>query len=189
MWILSYPADDEKLGHDLTALLKEIRLNCFGGKHLAVVASDLEYMKNDEILQECIRILSLFGRNERYYNLDVIASGYSDHIDPEAEWKALEESVEDPVPYIQDPQSLYRDYYPSVHSRIVSKLEQLIRAIVMQLTLGGHSDPSGDLKTSNFPFYEFIRLDGEEFATLDYPRSVEILKVNSDNWGNFLFLN
>ena len=46
----------------------------------------------------------------RYYNLDVVAGGGHGPIGPQAQWEALEASVEDPVPYLGDPESLYRDY-------------------------------------------------------------------------------
>ena len=93
---------------------------------------EFKFITTDKELRECIRILSLFGKLGRYYNLDIVAGSPDNPIDPTKEWKALESSIEDPMPYINDAEAMYRDYYPRVHARLITKLERLVRAIALQ---------------------------------------------------------
>ena len=111
-----------------------------------------------------------------------MASANKPSIDPKDEWQTLETTVEDPTPYLDDFEALHRDYYPRVHSRLIGKMERLVQAIVMQFTLGGHADPLGEMKSLVIVYSEFLKLQDSEFGTVDYRRSVEILKQDQDNW-------
>lgn len=172
----------KSLGHDLTGLLAVICTKHYGGTQRTPVRSDLEFVTNDAVFSDCVRILSLFGRMGRYYNLNVVAGADHAPIDPKGEWQALESRVEDPVPYLVDRESLYRDYYPRVHRRLISRMERLVRAIAMQFTLGGHAYPGGEIRRLASVFEEFRNLQDAEFGTVDYRRSVEILKRDEDHW-------
>ena len=172
----------KSLGHDLETLLKRICTQSFGGTHRPLVADDFQFITNDNTLKECIRILSLFGQQGRYYNLDIVAGVKQPPIDPRSEWQKLEASVEDPVPYLNDPESMYRDYFPRVHSLLIGKMERLIRAIAIQFTLGGHADASGEMSSLSILCSDFSKLRDDEFGTIDYRRSVEILKQDQDTW-------
>lgn len=168
------------LGHDLEKLLDEILSKYFGGLHRPIVKHDFAFISEQSSLRESVRILSLFGKKGRYYNLDIVAGDDIEPIDPTDEWKALEQSLEDPVPYIQEPERLYRDYYPKVNSLLIAGLERLIRAIAMQFTLGDHNDPYREIKPLSIVYKDFLTLRDSEFGTIDYRRSVEILKVEQD---------
>jgi hypothetical protein len=61
------------LGHDLTDLLAKITNEFYGGRSRPFVQAEYDYITTDTELTECVRILSLFGRFGRYYNLDVVA--------------------------------------------------------------------------------------------------------------------
>ena len=172
----------QSLGHDLVSLLATIRTEHYGGTERSLVREDLEFITTDTVLDDCIRILSLFGRMGRYYNLDVVAGAGHGPMDPKAEWEALEVSVENPVPYLGDPESLYRDYYPRVNSKLIGRMERLVRAIAMQFTLGGHVDPGGEIRRLAGCYTDFRNLRDDEFGTVDYRRSVEILKRDDDQW-------
>ena len=172
----------QSLGHDLTGLLEVIRTKHYGGTERPLLQRDLEFIRTDTVLNDCVRILSLFGRMGRYYNLDVVAGTDHEPIDPKGEWEALESRVEDPVPHLDDLESLYRDYYPRVHSLLISRMERLVRAIAMQFTLGGHADATGEMRRLASVYTEFRNLQDDEFGTVDYRRSVEILKRHEDHW-------
>ena len=180
----AYPdrAAMKSLGHDLESLVETIRTEHFGGTQRPLVQEDLEFITTDPVLNDCVRILSLFGRMGRYYNLDVVAGAGHGPIDPKAKWEALECRVEDPVPYLGDLESLYRDYYTRVNSRLIGRMERLVRAIAMQFTLGEHADPGGEIRRLAGSYTEFRNLRDDEFGTIDYRRSVEILKRNDDRW-------
>ena len=180
----TYPdrATMKSLGHDLESLLETICAKHFGGAQRALVQQDLAFIKTDPVLNDCVRILSLFGKTGRYYNLDVVAGADHRPMDPKGEWEALESRVEDPIPYLGNLQRLHRDYYPRVNSALIAKMERLVRAISMQFTLGEHADPGGELRRLSVVYQEFRNLRDDQFGTVDYRRSVEILRVDADQW-------
>lgn len=177
----SYP-DTKSLGHNLEKLLAKICKEHFGGTDRPLLEQDLTFIRTDPVLKECVRILSLFGMKGRYYNLNVVAGTNHTAIDPRQEWERLESRVEDPTPYLDNTERLYHDYYPRVNSLLISKMERLIRAIAMQFTLGGHVDPEGEISKLSIVFNEFRNLRDGQFGTVDYRRSVEILRADADNW-------
>lgn len=70
-----YPNEQamRSLGHDLKCLLDTICREYYGGTQLPLLRTDLEFIQTDSMLIDCIRILSLFGKKGRYYNLNVVA--------------------------------------------------------------------------------------------------------------------
>ena len=81
----------KRICHDLTGLLQTICSDYFGGTTRPLMQAELEFLKTDRILSECVRILSLFGEKGRYYNLDVITGSQDPMLsDPKEEWEALE---------------------------------------------------------------------------------------------------
>ena len=180
----AYPdqAAMKSLGHDLENLLDTICTQHYGGTQRPRVQQDLVFIRTDSVLKECVRILSLFGKMGRYYNLDVVAGSGHGPMDPKGEWEALESRVVDPIPYLGDPETLHRDYYPRVNSALVASMERLVRAIAMQFTLGGHPDPGGEIRSLSVVYQEFRNLHDDQFGTIDYRRSVEILRIDADQW-------
>ena len=90
--------------------------------------------------------------------------------------------MEDPIPYLGDPARLHRDYYPRVNSALIARMERLVRAIAMQFTLGGHAAPGGELRRLSVVYQKFRNLRDDQFGTVDYRRSVEILRSDADQW-------
>ena len=180
----SYPNQEtmKALGHNLENLLFEIRSNFYGGKDRPLLRKEYDYISNDQLLQRCIRILSLFGNKGRYYNLDIVTGADLALIDPNHEWQALEAHIEDPPPFIQDPVSLYRDYYPRVHSKVIAMMERLVRAIALQFTIGGHRDDNGEIRSTAAITSQFRNLTDAQLGTIDYRRSVRILQQQRDKW-------
>ena len=180
----SYP--DEKyikcLGHNLGGLLKRICADFYGGTARPFVQSEFDFISTDQVLQECIRILSLFGKKGRYYNLDIVTGAAENPIDPKTEWEALELAVEDATPFVSDTEALHRDYYPRVHSQLIARMERLVRAIAMQFTLGDHADQSGRIRQTSQVYTDFRNLRDEQLGTIDYRRSVRILEQNKESW-------
>ena len=170
------------LGHDLESLLKTICTKHYGGTQRPLVQQDLAFIRTDPVLNDCVRILSLFGKKGRYYNLDVVAGASHEPIDPRGEWEAMESRVEDPIPYLGNLERLHRDYYPRVNSALIARMERLVRAIAMQFTLGGHADPGGELRRLSVVYHKFRDLRDDQFGTADYRRSVEILRGDADQW-------
>ncbi len=178
----AYPdrAAMKSLGHDLESLLETICTKYYGGTQRDLVQQDLAFIRTDPVLNDCVRILSLFGKMGRYYNLDVVAGAGHGPMDPEGKWKALESRVEDPIPYLGNQERLHRDYYPRVNSGLIARMERLVRAIAMQFTLGGH--PGGELRLLSVVYQEFWNLPDDQFGNVEYRRSVEILRGDTDQW-------
>ena len=172
----------KSLGHDLESLLETICAKHYGGIQRPLVQKDLAFIRTDPVLKKCVSILSLFGKMGRYYNLDVVAGASDSPMDPEGKWKALESRVEDPTPYLSDMERLHRDYYPRVNCALIARMERLVRAIAMQFTLGGHADPTGEIGRLSVVYTKFRNLRDHHFGTVDYRRSVEILRGDSDQW-------
>ncbi len=61
-------------------------------------------------------------------------------------------------------------------------MERLARAIAMQYTLGGHADPEGEIRRLSVVYQEFRNLRDDQFGTIGYRRSVEILRCDTDQW-------
>ena len=76
----------------------------------------------------------------------------------------------------------YRDYSPRVNSRLISRMDRLVRSISMQFTLGGHADPGDEIRQLADSYTEFRNLRDDEFGTVDYRRSVKVLKCDDDRW-------
>ena len=172
------------LKHNLEHLLNNICKNYYGGVDRPMLQEEYNFVTNDPVLRECMRILSLFGEKGRYYNLDIVSGAAKAPIDPKDEWEELESSVEDPIPLItnMDMEVLYRDYYPRVHSKLIAKMERLVRTIALQFTLGGHVDRFGELRSTSGILVEFRNLTDAQLGTIDYRRSVQILRQKKDNW-------
>ena len=181
---VSYPDTKymEKLGHSLEKILDRI-CEEFYNVAVPLMQEDLDFIKNDNYLRECIRILSIFAQKGRYYNIDILTGKRRDTIaDPEEEWKSLEMAIEDPTPYYENDEAFYRNYYPRVHSKLIAKMERLIRAITLQLTLGKHDDPDGDLRRAYVTYMNFGNMREQEFGTTDYRSSVKVLQQERHKW-------
>jgi len=179
-----YPAPkylSKQLGHDLSDLITEVIDKYFEVNNRPAVEDDLSFLTNDLQLHKIIHILSEFGKFARYYNLDVVTGQQTLPIDPKAEWEALESSIEDFTPYLgaDKMEVLHRDYYPRVHAKIVATIERFVRAIARQFTLGGHS---GKLQQYSVTYTSFRNLQDDQLGTVDYRRSVRILKQDEKNW-------
>ena len=99
----------------------EICADFYGGNARPFVQKEFDFITTDRFLQQCIRILSLFGKKGRYYNLDVVTGSVETAIDPTGEWRELESKVENATPFLKDSEALHRDYFPRVHSRLIAK--------------------------------------------------------------------
>lgn len=173
----------KELGHDLVNLLHTICREYYG-RTVPLVKADFEFLKRDGILRECMRILSLFGRKGRYYNLDIITGSQQDPIltDPKKEWEKLENEVEDSSPYVGTDE-IYTEYFPRVNRKLVATMERFVRAISLQFTVGRHKDPHRHLIMSSAGLGDFIRMTA--FGVTDYRKSARILRQERDTWEEF----
>jgi len=171
----------KSIGHSLADAKQKLIDEYFNANGRQLLVDDLDFLRNDALLDGIINILSEFGKMARYYNLDVVAGSPNPPINPSSEWEQLETKIEDPSPYLNSGSmdALYRDYYPRVNAKIVGMLERFVRAVCMQFTLGNHG---GRLNQLMGTVSEFIFLKDEEFGMTDYRRSVARNQQTKANW-------
>ena len=171
----------KSIGHSLADAKQKLIDEYFDVNGRPLLIADLDFLRNDVLLDGIISILSEFGKMARYYNLDIVAGSPNPPIDPSSEWERLEAKVEDPRPYLTPDslEALHRDYYPLVNAKIVAKLERFVRAITMQFTLGKHG---GRLKQLSPTVFDFIMLKDDAFGMTDYRRSVVRNQQTKANW-------
>ncbi len=163
-----------KANHDLEILLDAICSRYWGPTPPPVLSEDWEFLQTDEVLKQCVSILSLFGKFGRYYNLDVALGTPPEERDPKGEWQDLERKVAPSWDIKEDP--TLEEYYSKVHRVIVGKIERLCRAISLNFTVGGHEDPTGRLRQASIHLSHFYTIRDDDFGRNDYRRSTKILE-------------
>lgn len=168
----------KNLGHDLVKLKEKVVQDYFSTNGIPLLTEDLDYLENDQILNDVVKILSDFGKKARYYNLDIVTGSDKPSLDPNEEWEALERKIgsSEPDLSVGGMNTLDQNHYPKINAAIIGKLERFCRAIAMQFTLGNHG---GKLQQISPYLTDFRNLRNEDFGTKDYRLSVEQVK---DKW-------
>jgi len=171
----------KSIGHSLAKAKQELIDEYFDANGRPLLIADLDFVRNDVLLDGIINILSEFGKMARYHNLEIVAGSPNPPIDPSSEWEELEKKIEDPTPYLTSDSldALYRDYYPRVNAKIVGMLERFVRAVCMQFTLGNHG---GRLQQLSPTVFDFVMLKDSGFGMTDYRRSVARSQQTKANW-------
>jgi hypothetical protein len=86
----------KNLGHDLQKLKQKLVDNYFATNDIPLLRDDFEYLRNDVLLESIIHILSEFGKQARYYNLDIVTGSQKPPLDPKREWEVLESDNQEP---------------------------------------------------------------------------------------------
>lgn len=172
----------KSIGHDLDVLLDNLCSNYYRGMQRPRVKRDFEFIRKDRVLKKCMSVLSQFGKKGRYYNLDVVAGIDCEPIAPENEWKNLVISVEDPSLYYQNLDRMYDEYYPRANSKLIAKMERLVRAIAFQFTIEQHFKLDKSLKSLSVVFSNFNHLGDDQLGTVDYRRSVKMFRATDHKW-------
>ena len=172
----SFPDSEymKKFGHDLVKLLNEICDSYYSGTNRRLLQQELNFLQDDEILRECVRILSMFGQKGRYFNLDIVTGATTDLICPTDEWKNLEYRIGDPTTFDDSPKELFEVHYPHVNEQLIQKIERLIRAIALQFTVAGHADPYGMIWDASDTFWQFRKFRDEELAGEEERRLLQL---------------
>ena len=167
--------------HCLDRLLCRICKKYFGGKGRETIHVDYTFLTTDLTLCSVINILTLFGKNGRYYNLDVVTGAKAKPVDPDLAWRELEWEVLDPKPFL-GPKTLRPEYFQSLHSRMIAIMERFVRAIAKQWTLGEHDDEKGEIALTSSIFSCFRNLRDNELGETDYRRAARTIRTCHDNW-------
>jgi len=134
-------------GHDLIHLRGKVLSYCISKKiadESPATKQDYIFMTEDKRLEKLIKILSDFGKNARYHNLDVIGGKNNPLSDTKARLEEFEiqlmkeKYTNSPKKFeelLSDPNK-NDDLYEEIYAIIIPKIQRFARALVRQFTLG-----------------------------------------------------
>lgn len=156
--------DQKKLKtHDLLDLMDIILQHCFS-TNCPATEMDYDFVKNDDLFQKLLLLLSEFGKYARYYNLDIVTGAASEPMDVESEWKEIEMKI------LQSDKKLWEIFFEcssnpqpisiekvrqislEINRRVIVPLERFTRALARQFTLGELGKLARELSASVHPF-------------------------------------
>lgn len=167
-----FPTSEEikSLGHDLVKLKEKIISDCISKEtayERPATNQDYEFLTADRDLDKFIKILSDFGQNARYHNLNVVG-GKSN---PLSDVKARVEEFELQLimrKYEKDSNNLTKlltdvekanIYYKEIYDIIIKKLQRFARALARKFALG---DLGKEARTYDGLIKPFLNLKDEE---------------------------
>lgn len=155
-------------GHDLLELKNNILKFYSKTLSIPVLENDIDFLKNDKDLDKLINLLSEFGKYARYYNLDVVTSATKPSKDVKTEWEQYEVSIIQSNPELLrklDDIELHKEINGYITREIIKKLEQFVRAITRQFTIGKLGEKAKQFSST---FFSFIKLRDEDLGNRDY---------------------
>lgn len=155
-------------GHDLVELKKNILSDYFKNNDIPALIDDENFLTNDNDLQHLIYLLSEFGKYARYHNLDIVTSAIKPSIDVKKLWSEYETNI-----VLADNELLNKltdikyqnEVLYFVTQSIISKLEQFVRAISRQFTLGRLGQKAQQFSPM---YFDFIMLTNDNIGKIDY---------------------
>lgn len=136
-----FPTQEQLKTHDLVKLKNNIISDCISHNTISKsegLKKDFDFLKQDNELKEILFILSEFGKNSRYYNLDIVTGATNPSKDVKKMWEEYETKMMKSDPDLRSHFSKNRldKFYKRLNQIIISKLEYFTRALVRQFTLG-----------------------------------------------------
>jgi hypothetical protein len=180
-YLLAYEADNGTFpdyktlkdhGHNLETLLKSIINEYYTGLDRSKIKEEYDFLLNDPHLKFCIQILSNFGYQGRYYNLNLITNPTKQFPSPNDKWELFEQMLLDPEITLFNNKLSIQEYKLAVNSKINGIIERLVRAIAFQFTLGDHSQKSKNMRSLSHIYTEFRNLKDENLGKNNYRKWV-----------------
>ncbi|MBQ8265156.1 MAG: hypothetical protein IJY95_00945 [Bacteroides sp.] len=162
--------------HSLVELLKNIKENYYGTGTRDVDIEDEQYLSN-VYLNQLLNILSDFGNNGKYYNINHLID--SDSVSPISRWEKLEEAL---VPLAELEYSKFFDvetrneYYKKVSNKIVIIIEKFLSILSRQHIFGQDSKVFLGATMANFSAFECMY--DRDYGKTDY--AIEKRECDSD---------
>ena len=153
--------------HDLTELLKLVKENYYHIGNREVDIQDEQYLSGSAHLERVLNILSDFGKNGRYYNINYLIDPKS--ISPILEWEKLERDLSSLTEKEwfkpKDIEELNK-YYKKVTNEVVIIIEKFLSILSRQHIFGNESNVFRGVTMPNFAFFECM-YDGD-YGKTDY---------------------
>lgn len=153
--------------HDLTKLLKHVKENYYLIGNREVDIQDEQYLSENTHLKRVLSILSDFGKNGRYYNINHLIESQS--VSPIVEWEKLERelgTLTDEEWFKPKEVEDVNKYYQKVTSEIIIIIERFLSILSRQYIFGKKSKVFLGATMSNFSFFECM-YDGD-YGKTDY---------------------
>lgn len=153
--------------HDLTELLKLVKENYYHIGNREVDIQDEQYLSGSAHLERVLNILSDFGKNGRYYNINNLIGPKS--VSPILEWEKLERELGDLTDEEwfkpKDVEEMNK-YYQKVTTEIIIIIERFLSILSRQNVFGEKSKVFLGATMANFAFFE--RMYDGDYGKTDY---------------------
>lgn len=177
--------DEELRTHDLLKLLDFIRKKYYAVGPRDIDIKDEQYLSRNAHLKRVLAILSDFGKNGRYYNINYLIAPKS--ISPIFEWEKLERDLSSLTEKEwfkpKDIEELNK-YYKKVTNEVVIIIEKFLSILARQHIFGNESKVFRGMTMPNFAFFEYM-YDGD-YGKTDY---TVIKKENEYNFHKRTFFD
>jgi hypothetical protein len=156
-------------GHDLNSLVKTIMNDFFKTKEIPALINDQDFINSDSEINKILDLLSSFGKQARYFNLNFITESDKDPHDVIDEWLQFETSILSTEEDLGgkstsdfESQIRIRDHISFI---IVGRIEKFIRAFCRQFTIGGLGENAKEFKID---ISCFLSIDDAQFGQTKY---------------------
>lgn len=153
--------------HDLTELLNIVKENYYLVGSREIDIQDEQYLSGDAHLKRVLTILSDFGKNGRYYNINHLIDPKS--VSPISEWEKLERelgALTDEEWFKPKEVEEVNKYYKKVTTEIIIIIERFLSILSRQYIFGKKSKVFLGATMPNFAFFECM-YDGD-YGKTDY---------------------
>lgn len=180
----TYPSLEfiKEFKHDISKLLNwivnEAKKTGYDAKNPAT-KGDMEFLINDEHLQQVINLLSNFGMGARYYNLDIVTKGKSNYSNPGEMLNNLEKEIilhNEELKEIQAELSnssngdLNKKFNEKLNRELIIIFERFARALARLFTLWELGQFGGQMIG---PISDFLFLTNDQLGEAKYCEKIK----------------
>lgn len=169
----------KECGHDLIDLKNKVFEKIASIKDYGLVCNDYLFAEKDSDLNEALEILTDFGKQARYHNLNVV-TGQEKPISPNEKWEELQKKVlpitfKDEASWLKEVET----FYLKANVKIIKKFERFCR-FLSRLFVVDKNDFS--FKPFSVSFNICRGTMDDDFGCVDYRKSSKILKKEQHLW-------
>ena len=174
-YIIAYRIDAESMvllekqcrTHDLLLLLEIIQKNFYKIGHRSIDNEDCQFLSNNVTLKRVLTILSDFGNNGKYYNINHLLNGNASS--PISWWEDLESDLIPLFGTIDYTDIKTVDFrYKEANNRIIVTIEKFLSILSRQHIFGNKSKVFCTAIISNYSYFE--RLYDGHYGKTDYTK-------------------
>jgi hypothetical protein len=161
-------AELKSLSHNIPNLIREVVNRCFTAEYLKrpVAQQDLDFINNNQIINEIITILSDFAKNDRYIFMNGISEPAQSHNWPDRRWEELEAKCLSREEYLELLTKLDIDEITKrANVQLVIHVERFLRAVTRLFVL---ADLGTEARSKSLAVSHFYKLQDMDLGTKTY---------------------